>query len=374
VTNYEVVIIRKDGMKLPVSVSASILHDEEGNIIGSVETFRDISQIRWLTRELQERYQFENIIGKSPAMQEIYDLIETVSQTDVTSLILGETGTGKGLAARAIHYSSHRKEGPFITVNCAALPEPLLESELFGHTKGSFTGAIADKPGRFELANGGTIFLDEVGDIPTSIQVKLLRVIDDKEFERVGGTKTVKANVRIVAATNQDLRGEVKQGHFREDLFYRLNVITIKIPPLRERREDIPLLIHYFVEKYNEEFTKEIEGSGKQAMDLMLNYDWAGNVRELENAIEHAFVQCKNKLIMPEHLPEEVRRGSSYAGISAMPSFESEENPLEVAEKMVILSALEGTRWNIGKAAQILKLSRPTLWRKMKKYQISRPS
>ena len=373
VTNYEVVIIRRDGLKLPVSVSASILHDEEGNIVGSVETFRDISQIQWLTTQLQERYQFENIIGKSHAMQEIYDYIETVSQNEVTSLILGETGTGKGLVAKAIHYHSPRAGGPFVTVSCAALPEALLESELFGHVKGSFTGAIADKPGRFELAKGGTIFLDEIGEIPPAIQAKLLRVTDDKEFERVGGTKTIKVNARIIAATNRDLRDEVKQGKFREDLFYRLNVVAIKIPPLRERREDIPLLIQYFLEKYNEDFTKEIEGLSQHSIDLMLDYDWVGNVRELENAIEHAFVHCGSRLIMPEHLPAEVRRGSSYAGISTMLSPASEANPLEEAEKMVILRVLEQTRWNIGKAAQILKLSRPTLWRKMKKYEISKP-
>jgi len=373
VTNYEVVIIRQDGVKIPVSVSASILHDDEGNVIGAVETFRDISQIQWLTTQLQERYHFENIIGKSSAMLEIYDLIETVSQNDINILIQGETGTGKGLVAKAIHYHSHRADKPFITVNCAALPETLLESELFGHVKGSFTSAIADKPGRFELANGGTIFLDEIGEIPSAIQAKLLRVTDDKEFERVGGTKTIKVDVRIVAATNRDLRDEVKQRQFRQDLFYRLNVFTITIPPLRERHEDIPLLIQYFIEKYNEEFTKEIEGIAQHAMALMLGYDWSGNVRELENAIEHAFVHCRSKLIMPEHLPEAIRKTSSYAGISAPLEPTSSENPLEDAEKTVILRVLEETRWNIGKTAQILKLSRPTLWRKMKKYEISKP-
>ena len=372
-TNYEVVIIRQDGVKIPVSVSASILHDDEGNVIGAVETFRDISQIQWLTTQLQERYHFENIIGKSSAMLEIYDLIETVSQNDINILIQGETGTGKGLVAKAIHYHSHRADKPFITVNCAALPETLLESELFGHVKGSFTSAIADKPGRFELANGGTIFLDEIGEIPSAIQAKLLRVTDDKEFERVGGTKTIKVDVRIVAATNRDLRDEVKQRQFRQDLFYRLNVFTITIPPLRERHEDIPLLIQYFIEKYNEEFTKEIEGIAQHAMALMLGYDWSGNVRELENAIEHAFVHCRSKLIMPEHLPEAIRKTSSYAGISAPLEPTSSENPLEDAEKTVILRVLEETRWNIGKTAQILKLSRPTLWRKMKKYEISKP-
>jgi len=373
VTNYEVVIIRKDSVKLPLSVSASVLRDEEGNITGAVETFRDISQIRWLATQLQERYHFGNIISKSDAMLEIYDLIETVSQNDVTILLQGETGTGKGLVAKAIHYNSPRKDKPFITVNCAALPEPLLESELFGHVKGSFTSAIADKPGKFELANGGTIFLDEIGEIHSAIQAKLLRVTEDKEFERVGGTKTIKVDVRIVAATNRDLRDEVKQGKFREDLFYRLNVITIKIPPLRERREDIPLLIQYFIEKYNEQFGKEIEGVSQHSIDLMLDYDWEGNIRELENAIEHAFVHCRSKLIMPEHLPEEVRRSSSYAGISAPIDPTSSENPLEAAEKTVIFRVLEETKWNIGKTSQILKVSRPTLWRKMKKYEVSKP-
>ncbi|HEX29294.1 TPA: PAS domain-containing protein, partial [Candidatus Poribacteria bacterium] len=203
VTNYEVIITRKDGIQIPVSVSASILMDDDGGIMGAVETFRDISQLKWLEMELQERYQFGQLIGKSRRMQEIFEQIEMLAENDVTVLIQGETGTGKGVIARAIHLNSHRADGPFVTVNCAALPEPLLESELFGHVKGAFTGAVADKPGRFELADGGTIFLDEIGEIPTHVQAKLLRAIEDKEFERIGGTKTIKVDVRIIAATNK---------------------------------------------------------------------------------------------------------------------------------------------------------------------------
>ncbi|HID56742.1 TPA: PAS domain-containing protein [Candidatus Poribacteria bacterium] len=372
VTNYEVIITRKDQVQIPVSVSASILMDDKGRIIGAVETFRDISQLKWLEMELQERYQFDQLIGKSPQMQEIFEQIGMLAENDVTVLIQGETGTGKGVIARAIHLNSHRADGPFVTVNCAALPEPLLESELFGHVKGAFTGAVADKPGRFELANGGTIFLDEIAEIPTHVQAKLLRAIEDKEFERIGGTETVKVDVRIIAATNRDLREEVKAGRFREDLFYRLNVISIKVPPLRERREDIPLLVRFFIDRFNGEFGKQIEGISQQAMDLILRYNWPGNVRELENAIEHAFVHCRGSLIMPEHLPPEIRRSDLFPGIAPFFNLRPGEKPLEAAQKAVIIKVLEETGWRIGEAADILGISRPTLWRKMKRYGIKR--
>jgi len=372
VTNYEVIITRKDGIQIPVSVSASILIDDDGGIMGAVETFRDISQLKWLEMELQERYQFGQLIGKSRRMQEIFEQIEMLAENDVTVLIQGETGTGKGVIARAIHLNSHRADGPFVTVNCAALPEPLLESELFGHVKGAFTGAVADKPGRFELADGGTIFLDEIGEIPTHVQAKLLRAIEDKEFERIGGTKTIKVDVRIIAATNKDLREEVKAGRFREDLFYRLNVISIEVPPLRERREDIPLLVRFFIDRFNGEFGKQIEGISQQAMDLILRYNWPGNVRELENAIEHAFVHCRGGLIMPEHLPLEIRKGDSFPGIAPFFNLQPGENPLEAAERAVIIRVLEETGWRVGKAAEILGISRPTLWRKMKRYGIKK--
>jgi len=370
VTNYDLEIIRKNGLRLPVSASASVLRNDEGDIIGGVETFRDISQIRWMKEELEDKFSFENIIGKSHEMQKIYGLIESISQNDVTSLIQGETGTGKDLVAKAIHYNSRRSKYPFITVNCAALPESLLESELFGHVKGSYTGAIDDKPGRFQIANGGTIFLDEIGELSPAIQAKLLRVTENKEFERIGDSKTIKVDVRIIAATNRDLREEVEKKRFRKDLFYRLSVITIKMPPLREKREDIPLLIQHFLGKYNKEFRKEIQGVSQHAMDLMLDYDWPGNVRELENAIEHAFVHCRKKLIMCEHIPDEIKKSSSFGGISALSTLTSEENPLQAAEKAVIIKVLEETGWNMGKTTEILKISRPTLWRRMKKYGI----
>jgi PAS domain S-box-containing protein len=372
VTNYEVIITRKDGIQIPVSVSASLLKDDNGRIIGAVETFRDISELKWLELELQERYQFDQIIGRSPKMREIFEQIKMLAENDVTVLIQGETGTGKGMIARAIHLNSLRADGPFVTVNCAALPESLLESELFGHVKGAFTGAVADRPGRFELADGGTIFLDEIGEIPLHVQAKLLRVIEAKEFERVGGTETIKADVRIIAATNRNLYEEVKAGRFREDLYYRLNVVSIKVPPLRERREDIPLLVSFFIERFNHEFGKQIEGVSQQTMDLLLGYDWPGNVRELENAIEHAFVHCRGELVMPDHLPQEIRRTSAYPGVTPLFELPSGENPLEAAEKAVIIRVLEETGWHMGKTAEILGISRPTLWRKMRKYGIKK--
>ena len=372
VTNCEAVITRKDGSLLPISVSASVIRDEEGRIVGAVETFRDISELKMLEIELLDAFQFAGMVGRSRKMQEVFELIEMLAQNDVTVLIQGETGTGKSLVARAIHFLSPRGDGPFVVVNCPSIPETLFESELFGHVKGAFTGAISDKPGRFELADGGTLFLDEVAEIPTHVQAKLLRAIEDKEFERVGGSRTIKVDVRIIAATNRDLKAEVEAGRFREDLYYRLNVVTIRIPPLRERREDIPLLVQFFVEKFNAKFGKEIKGVSEGAMDLLLRYDWPGNVRELENAIEHAFVRCSGDVIGPEHLPPEVR-GGTYPGGEG---FEIEllgDDPLGEAERAVILRALEKAGWRINEAARLLRISRATLWRKMRKYGISKP-
>jgi PAS domain S-box-containing protein len=364
ITNFEMDIINAKGEKVPVSISTALLIDEAGEIIGGVETFRDLTILRRLKNELNVRYGFGNIIGKNPKMLEIYNLIETVSSTNSTILILGETGTGKDLVAKAIHYNSPRKDKPFIKVSCAALPETLLESELFGHKKGAFTGAIKDKPGRFELADGGTIFLDEVGEMSLSVQVKLLRVLEEQEFESLGDIKSTKVDVRIIAATNKDLNKAIKEGKFREDLFYRLNVVPIFLPPLRDRRDDIPLLIEHLIKKFNKGRGRDVRSVSRRAMALLLDNDWSGNVRQLENAIEYAFIHCEGLTIKIEHLPGEIR--------SRKRLFLEKEKPLEEIEKEVILSALKRNNYDRGKTALELRISRTTLWRRMKKYGIHR--
>jgi len=330
-------------------------------VIGGVEVFRDLSPLRQLSRELEERYSFGQIIGKSKPMRELFALLENVAETDSTVLIYGESGTGKELVARALHYNGPRREGPFVAVNCAALPEALLESELFGYERGAFTGATRSKPGRFELADGGTLFLDEVGEMGLAVQAKLLRVLDQKEFERLGGTKTIRVDVRIIAATNRDLEADVASGRFRRDLFYRLNVVSIHLPPLRERREDIPLLVEHFVRKFGEKMGRKVRSVSPEAMRLLMDYDWPGNVRELENAIEHAFVMMRGDTILPEDLPETIRERKA----SVVPGG---RGLLEDGERQALLAALEQAGWNRGEAARILGISRTTLWRKMRKH------
>jgi len=366
VSNFEMEILSKTGRKIPISVSTALLIDEEGEIAGGVEVFRDLSPLKHLSEELKEKYSFGNIIGKNPKMQEIYDLLKTVSETSSTVLIRGDTGTGKELVARAIHYNSRRHNNPFIKVSCAALPENLLESELFGYMKGAFTDAVKDKPGRFELADKGTIFLDEVGEIPKSIQAKLLRVLEEQEFERLGGTKTIKVDVRIIAATNKDLREAINRNEFREDLYYRLNVVSISLSPLRERSDDVPLLVKHFIEKFNQKTGKHIVSVASDAMDILLDYHWPGNVRQLENAIEHAFVHCQGKIIQPQHLPDEIVPEGKVIVKNALAT----ENPLVQLEKSIILEKLQKNNWNREKTAAQLKMSYTTLWRKLKKYGI----
>lgn len=367
ISNFEMEIIDSSGEAVPVSVSTALLIDEEGEIVGGVETFRDLSVLKDLRKELEERYSFAHIVGKNVKMQEVYHLIEVVSQTSSTVLVQGETGTGKDLIARAVHYNSPRRDGPFVKVSCAALPETLLESELFGHKQGAFTGAIRDKPGRFSLANGGTIFLDEVGEIPVGVQAKLLRVLEEQEFEPLGGTNSVKVDVRIIAATNRDLQEAMKEKKFREDLYYRLNVLTISIPPLSDRSDDIPLLIDHFIEKYNKKMKKRINSVSQTTMDFLVDYTWPGNVRQLEHAIEHAFIHCRKDSIHMEHLPEEIKREE------AKPAGDLPREPysLREIERQIVLRALRKNLWNREKTAHTLEISRTTLWRKMKEYGIS---
>jgi two-component system response regulator HydG len=324
-------------------------------------------EIRELKNRIEHTSEFSGLIGKDPQMQMIYKLIEDVAPTDATVLIQGESGTGKELVARAIHRQSPRKNKPFVVINCSAYPATLLESELFGHEKGAFTGAIRQKSGRFEQADGGTVFLDEIGEIAPSAQIKLLRVLQSHKFERVGGEETLNVDVRILAATNKDLLQEVKHSSFREDLFYRLNVIPIQLPPLRKRRNDIPLLARYFLRRFAVEQRKEIQDFSSEAMRLLLDYSWPGNVRELENTIEHTAVLAKRNKIDISELPSVIRE--------AAPAVSSASNgTMFENEKKLLQEVLEECGWNKKQAALRLGISRSTLYEKLKKYQISNPT
>jgi len=314
-----------------------------------------------LHQKLEERYRFENIIAKSPRMQQVIEAIKVVAASNATVLITGETGTGKELVARAIHSRSQRRGKPFIAVSCAALPETLLESELFGHEKGAFTGAYAQKKGKFEIANRGTLFLDEIGEMSANIQVHLLRVLEEKEFTRVGGNEPIKVDVRVISATNRDMKEAVAKGQFREDLYYRLNVVNIELPPLRERREDIPLLTQHFLKKFALENNKEIAGFSPEATDFLLRYDWPGNVRELENAIERAVILARKPVIEIDDLPQQTLAASPIpAG----------KNLRQVAKNHII-NVLAQTKGNYTEAAKALGISRMTLYNKAKAYGIN---
>jgi len=359
----EVRITGKDGRERILLLNTVVLYDRQKIPCGAMVVFKDITELVTLKKELKERYKFHNLIGKNHRMQEIYELIEDIADSDVTVFIQGESGTGKELVAHAIHHQGIRANGPFVKVDCSALTETLLESELFGHVKGAFTGAIRDKMGRFELANKGTIFLDEIGDISPVIQAKLLRVLQDKQIERVGDAKPIKVDVRIIAATNKDLKKLVNQGKFREDLFYRLYVVPIYLPPLRERKEDIPLLVEHFIERFNKKSKKQIEGISHEALSLLMDYSWKGNIRELENAIEHAFVKCHGKIIDEENLPQEIleiRRGPDRNEKKRRPS------------PNILFHALEESGWNKTKASKMLGIGRTTLWRRLKEMGISK--
>ena len=322
-----------------------------------------------VAKERRKGYRFENIIGQDPKMFEIFRRVSDVAHTNATVLISGESGTGKELIAEALHYMSQGRNGPLIKVNCAALTETLINSELFGHEKGAFTGAVSQKKGHFERANGGTIFLDEIGDIPLSTQISLLRVLDLGTFQRVGGTTTLKVDTRVVCATNKDLYGAVKEKLFREDLFYRINVVSIHMPPLRERRSDIPLLANYYLKKYCGETKKNIGLISGEAMEMLVRYEWPGNVRQLSNFIENSVIFCKRTEIGPENLPEELREAPQKSGFS----FSLYSRSLPLAESTLIRKVLEETNWNLKQAADQLDIARGTLYSKMKRYGIERP-
>ena len=320
-----------------------------------------LNENRYLRSEVSQRYNFEQLIGRSPQMRRVYEMIDRVAPTNATVLIQGESGTGKELVARAIHYRSPRKDKPFVKVNCAALPEDLLESELFGHERGAFTGAVSKREGRFELADRGTLLLDEISETSPAFQAKLLRVLQEQEFERVGGSKTIKVDVRVIATTNKDLKQAIREGKFREDLYYRLNVLPIYLPPLRERKEDIPLLVQHFLEKYSRQNGLRIKSLSKKCLDMMMQYEWPGNVRELENVIERAVVMSEGETIFPENI-------SLSSPVQKMSLSFPEEITLEEMEKRLILHTLQRTGGNRTEAAKILGISVRTVRNKLKKY------
>jgi DNA-binding NtrC family response regulator len=314
---------------------------------------------------LGRRRDFQGLGGSSRGMQEIYELVEQLSDSDATVLILGASGTGKELVAAAVHRTSHRGAGPFVKVNCSALSETLLESELFGHVKGAFTGAIRDKVGRFEQAAGGSIFLDEIGDLTADVQVKLLRVLQEREIERVGSGQTITVDTRVIAATHRDLRAEITAGRFREDLFYRLNVMPISVPSLAERTEDIPLLVDHFIEFFRARTGRPIRYLDDDALAMLMAYPWPGNVRELENAIEHAFIRCRGEALLPQCLPSHLDVGVIEAAPGREPTPDRSPGADEVER---IRQALTAHRWNRAEAARQLGMHRTTLWRKMREY------
>ncbi len=363
-------LMKKDGTYIHILKNASLLRDTEGTVIGAVETMTDISElmekdaaIEAYRRELRSEDGFCGIIGTASTMQKVFDMIRNAAFSDAPVIILGESGTGKELIARAIHDTGGRNERPFVKVNCAALNESLLESELFGHVKGAFTGAVQSRTGRFEAADGGDIFLDEIGDLPLATQVKLLRVLEEKVIERVGDNRPIHVDVRIITATNRDLRRLVRENRFREDLFYRINVIPIGVPPLRERKGDIPLLAETFFRRIRLKSEKPVEAIGNRAMDALMGHSWPGNVRELKSALEFAFVSCPGRVIDLDHLPSEVMAGPTACGAEPAPGGTREER-----QKQALIEALDRFKGNRTRAAESLGISRVTVWNRIKKY------
>ncbi len=367
-SNEEGEIVTREGRVIPIRAHYMALKHEDGRIIGGLTTISDLSLMYQLNSAIKERYTFYDMVGKDPAMQKIFDILPVIAASDSTVLIEGPTGTGKDLLARIMHTASKRAEKAMVKVNCAALPENLLESEMFGYVKGAFTGADRDKPGRFQEANGGTIFLDEIGDLPLSLQAKLLRVLEDREFYPLGSRKTTKVDVRIIAATNQEIEKLVKEKRFREDLYYRLNVIRIELPELRARRADLPLLISHILKRLAITKNIRIDKISEDAMEVLLSYDYPGNIRELENILEHAFIICRGTTIEKTHLPSSLLK---YLSGEPATRPTTEVGQEEADERELILAMLKKYQWNRGQAAKALNIERTTLWRKMKKYHLS---
>ncbi|MFO7983328.1 MAG: sigma 54-interacting transcriptional regulator [Desulfuromonadales bacterium] len=363
VVNREVEIVSRDNRRVPISISASVLRGSDGRAIGGVETFRDQTLIQTLKREIEEKYTFKNLISRNPAMQRLFDVLPDIAASEATVLFNGESGTGKELFAEAVHELSPRREGPFVVVNCGALPEPLLEAEIFGARRGAYTGAVENRPGRLGTAKGGTLFLDEIGDLPLPLQVKLLRVLENHEYQPLGARDPLKADVRFVAATHRDLDAMVQEGSFRRDLYFRINVVALGIPPLRERQEDIPLLVDVFLDRFNRAYGKKIKGFSAEAMQLLLTHDYPGNVRELLNIIEQTVILCRSGEIGIEYLPE-----------SFLSHHRSEGPLLRSTQKRVtrddLIDLLEQYSGNRTQVARELGVDRTTLWRWMKRFEL----
>jgi PAS domain S-box-containing protein len=365
VTDREVNIISKDNRKVPISISAAVLRDHDGKAIGGVETMRDQSVIYALKRQIENKYTFGDLTSRNTTMMKLFDILPDIACSEATALIIGDSGTGKELFAKAIHELSHRKNGPLVVVNCGALPEPLLEAEIFGARRGAYTGAVENRPGRLEAAQGGTLFLDEIGDLPLPLQVKLLRVLENHEYQPLGSPTPEKADVRFIAATHRNLEEMVEKGEFRRDLYFRINVVSLKIPPLRERIEDIPLLVDIFLDRFNLAYKKNIRGFTPEALQVLLDHDFPGNVRELLNLVEQTVILCRQKDITLDCFPESFLESlnsnkkraprAGHAGIS----------------REMLADTLEKYQGNKSKVARALGVDRTTLWRWMKRLDLS---
>jgi PAS domain S-box-containing protein len=365
IINKPVNILRADGKQIPISISTAVLRDDDGTIVGGVESFRDLSPLEELRKEITRRYTFEDIVSKNHRILALFDILPHLAESESSVLIQGPSGSGKELFARAIHNLSKRKMGPFVAINCGALPDTLLESELFGYVQGAFTDARKDKPGRFELARGGTLFLDEVDSLTPATQVKLLRVLQEREFQPLGATVPVRSDVRIIAATKEELATLVQHHTFRDDLFFRLNVVKLELPPLAERRDDLPLLVNHFIEKFNSLMARNITGVADEVMEILMQHSFPGNIRELENIIEHAFVMCRESTIQLHHIPPGLQH-------TAQPVFpHPAQTPLDDIERQAIVEALRSHGGNKVETAKSLRLHRTSLWRKMKRYGLS---
>ncbi|MBU0517803.1 sigma 54-interacting transcriptional regulator [bacterium] len=366
-------ILNSSGRRIPISISTAVLRDDDGEVLGAVETFRDLSAIEVLRKELERSYSFEDIISKAPAMKKLFAILPDIAESESTVLIQGPSGSGKELFARAVHNLSPRKGKPYIVINCGTLPATLFESELFGYIKGAFTDAKKDKPGKISLAEGGTVFFDEIGDLPLQTQVKLLRLLQHHEYEPVGGLASIKANIRVVSATNRDLKRLVNKGRFREDLYFRLAVIRFDLPSLKDRREDVPYLIDHFIRHFNAKKGKNLLGVSPRAMETLMRHDYPGNVRELENVIEYGYAVCRGRILEFQHLPQELQAATQ--SVEAAPEGSISLHPAKrlLDEEAQIRAALERHNGNRSAISRELNIDRTTLWRKMRRYGITYP-
>lgn len=370
VVNKSIFIVDSKGRRVPVSISTALLRDQDGKVIGGVETFRDLSLVEELRKELTARQSFHDILSRKSEMIRLFSIMEQVAESDAAVLLVGESGTGKELFAKAIHSLSPRRDGPMVTVNCGALPDTLLESELFGYKAGAFTDAKKDKAGRIALAQGGTLFLDEIGDVSAAMQVRLLRVLQEKTYEPLGATSPFKADVRIVAASNRPLEELVAQGRFRQDLYYRINVVRLELPPLRHRMEDVPLLAEHFLRKFSGLKGRIIQEISDEAMAILMAHDFPGNIRELENIIHHAVVLCRGETLETEHLPDYL---SLREALGKNPRERFSEKTFGELERDFLIQCLGRNNWNRSRAAAELGIHPTTLWRRMKRLGITAP-